>query len=114
MKELDVFKIKDDDDEKEEFLVILGEELSEMDSGEKLLICRAGLDGVQHGGFGFGKRSMEDEMILEVCALNSVVVNAWFKKERGLMSLVTPTLNLKTSCYNLIFQPSNVVLQFVM
>ena len=40
-----------------------------------------GFEGV-HRGFGFGKRNMEGEMILETAdALNLVVLNTWFKKK---------------------------------
>ena len=42
-----------------------------------------GFEGV-HGGFGFGKRNVEGEMILEFAeALNFVVANTWFKKNEG-------------------------------
>ena len=40
-----------------------------------------GFEGV-HGGFGFGKWNVEDEMILEFAdALIRTVLNTWFKKE---------------------------------
>ena len=40
-----------------------------------------GFEGV-HGGFGFGKRNVEGEMILETAnALNLAVLNTWFKKK---------------------------------
>ena len=76
---------------KEEFLAMLGEVVSGIDSSEKLLICGDlnghvgseidGFEGV-HGGFGFGKRNMEGEMILETAdALNLAVLNTWFKKK---------------------------------
>ena len=52
---------------KEEFLAMLGEVVSGIDSGERLLICGDlnghvgseidGFEGV-HGGFGFGKRNV--------------------------------------------------------
>ena len=65
-------------------------------SSEKLLICGDlnghvgseidGFEGV-HGGFGFGKRNMEGEMILETAdALNLAVLNTWFKKEERLFT----------------------------
>ena len=43
---------------------------------------------VLHGGFGFGKRNVEGEMILETAnALNLAVLNTWFeKKERSLVT----------------------------
>ena len=45
-----------------------------------------GFEGV-HGGFGFGKRNMEGEMILETAdALNLAVLNTWFKKEERLFT----------------------------
>ena len=35
-----------------------------------------------HGGFGFGKRNVEGEVILEFAdALNQAVLNMWFKKK---------------------------------
>ena len=47
--------------------------------GLKLMV----FEGV-HGGFGFGDRNVEGEMILETAdALNLVILNTWFtKKER--------------------------------
>ena len=42
-----------------------------------------GFEGV-HGGFGFGKRNVEGEMILETAdALNLAVLNTWFKKKEN-------------------------------
>ena len=82
--------------EKEEFLAMLGEVLSGIDSGERLLICgdlngHVGyeIDGFEsgHGGCGFGKRNVEGEMILETAdALNLAVLNTWFKNERRLFT----------------------------
>ena len=77
--------------EKEDFLAMLGEVVSGIDSSERLLICGDlnghvgseidGFEGV-HGGFGFGKRNVEGEMILEFAdALNLAVLNMWFKKK---------------------------------
>ena len=77
--------------EKEEFLAMLGEVVLGIDSSERLLICGDlnghvgseidGFEGV-HGGFGFGKRNVEGEMILEFAdALNLAVLNTWFKKK---------------------------------
>ena len=76
--------------EKEECFTLLGKMVLEIDDGEKLLICgdlnehvRAGVEGFEgvHGGFGFVKRNVESEMILEFAdALNFVVANTWFKK----------------------------------
>ena len=76
--------------EKGELLTMLGDVVSGIDSGERLLICGelsshvgSGIDGA-HGGFGFGKRNVEDEMILEFAdALNLAVLNTWFKRKRG-------------------------------
>ena len=70
--------------------------MSGIDSDERLLICGElnghvgseidGFEGV-HGGFGFGKRNVEGEMILETAdALNLVVLNTWFKKEKSLVT----------------------------
>ena len=81
---------------KEEFLAMLGEVVSGKDYGERMLICGDlnghvgseidGFEGV-HGGFGFGKRNVEGEMILETAdALNLAVLNTWFKKERSLFT----------------------------
>ena len=78
-------------EDKEEFLAMLGEVVSGIDSGERLLICGDlnghvgseinGFEGV-HRGFGFGKRNMEGEMIFETAdALNLAVLNTWFKKK---------------------------------
>ena len=87
---------------KEEFLAMLVEVVSGIDSGERLLICGDlnghlgseidGFEGV-HGGFGFGKRNVEGEMILETAdALNLAVLNTWFKKkERRLFTYENPT-----------------------
>ena len=79
--------------EKEEFFTLLGKIVSEIDDGEKLLIggdlnghVGAGVEGFEgvHGGFGFGKRNVEGEMILEFAdAWNFVVANTWFKKDEG-------------------------------
>ena len=79
--------------EKEEFFTLLGKIVSEIDDGEKLLIggdlnghVGAGVEGFKgvHGGFGFGKRNVEGEMILEFAdAWNFVVANTWFKKNEG-------------------------------
>ena len=79
--------------EKEEFFTLLGKIVSEIDDGEKLLIggdwnghVGAGVEGFEgvHGGFGFGKRNVEGEMILEFAdAWNLVVANTWFKKNEG-------------------------------
>ena len=71
--------------------------MSGIDSGERLLICGdlnghvwSGIDGA-HGGFGFGKRNVEDEMILEFAdALNLAVLNTLFKKRRGDCSHMSP------------------------
>ena len=40
-----------------------------------------GFEGV-HGGYGFGRRNVDGEMLLEFAdALDFAVVNTWFKKE---------------------------------
>ena len=79
--------------EKQEFFPLLGKIVSEINDGEKLLIggdlnghVGAGVEGFEgvHGGFGFGKRNVEGEMILEFAdAWNYVVANTWFKKDEG-------------------------------
>ena len=46
----------------------------------------AGVEGFEgvHKGFGFGKRNVEGEMILEFADVsNFVVANNWFKKNDG-------------------------------
>ena len=81
---------------RKEFLAMLGQVVSRIDSGERLLICGDlnghvgseidGFEGVP-GGFGFGKRNVEGEMILETTnALNLAVLNTWFKKERRMFT----------------------------
>ena len=74
-------------------LAMLGEVVSAIDSGERLLICgdlnghvRSEIDGFEgvHEGFGFKKRNVEGDIIFETAdALNLVVLNTWFKKEEG-------------------------------
>ena len=64
-----------------------------VDESEKLLICGdlnghvgAEVDGFEgvYGGFGFRKRNVEGEMILEFAdALNLAVANTWFVKDEG-------------------------------
>ena len=39
-----------------------------------------------HGGFGFGKRNVKGEMILEVA--DALVANIWFKNKRRLLTYV--------------------------
>ena len=60
-------------EEKEEFFLVLGKVLSDIDVGEGLLICGdmnghvgAGVDGFEgvYGGYGFGRRSVDGEMLL--------------------------------------------------
>ena len=77
--------------EKEEFLTKLGEVVSRIDSGKRLLIC--GDLSVESEVDGFevcmvvlvlesGMWKLEGEMILEYAdALNWAVTNTWFKKE---------------------------------
>ena len=65
--------------------------MSDIDVGERLLICGdmnghvgAEVDGFEgvHGGYGFGRRNVDGEMLLEFAdALDFAVVNTWFKKE---------------------------------
>ena len=77
--------------EKEEFLTMLVEVVSGIDFGERLLICGDlnehvgseidGFEGV-HGGFGFGKRNVDGEMILETAdALNLACFEHMVQKE---------------------------------
>ena len=79
--------------DKKEFFTLLGKIVSEIDDGEKLLICGdlnrhvgagdEGFEGV-HGGCGFGKGNMEGEMILEFAdALNFVVANTCSRRNEG-------------------------------
>ena len=78
-------------EEKEEFFTVLGKILSDIDVGERLLICGdmnghvgAEVDDFEgvHGGYGFGRRNVDGEMLLEFAdALDFAVVNTWFKKE---------------------------------
>jgi hypothetical protein len=80
-------------EEKEEFLISLGEVLSAVDSGDRLVVCGDmnghvgervdGFEGV-HGGYGYGNRNVEGEMLLEFAdAMDLAVTNTWFKKEDG-------------------------------
>ena len=44
-----------------------------------------GFEGV-HGGYGFGRRNVDGEILLEFAdALDFAIVNTWFKKEVGKM-----------------------------
>ena len=77
--------------EKEEFFTVLGKILSDIDVGERLLVCGnmnghvgAEVDGFEgvHGGYGFGRRNVDGEMLLEFAdTLDFTIVNTWFKKE---------------------------------
>ena len=77
---------------KEEFLAMLREVMSGIySSDERLLICGdlnryvgSGIDDFEgvHGGFGFGKRNVEDGMILEFAD----ALHTWFKKKRRLFT----------------------------
>ena len=78
-------------EEKEEFFTVLGKILSDIDVGERLLICGdmnghvgAEVDSFEgvHGGYGFGRRNVDGEMLLEFSdALDLDIVNTWFKQE---------------------------------
>ena len=83
--------------EKKEFLISLGEVLSAVGADEHLVVCgdmnghvgaRAdGFEGV-HGGFGFGVRNTEGEMLLEFAdAMDLAVASTWFRK--GDQKLIT-------------------------
>ena len=78
-------------EEKEEFYITLGKTLALAGPGEHLMVCgdlnghvgakKDGFDDV-HGGYGFGSRNVEGEMLLECAdAWNLAVTNTWFKKE---------------------------------
>ena len=77
-------------EEKEEFLTSLGEVLLAVDAKERLMVCgdmnghvgtgKDGFEGV-HGGYGYGVRNTEGEMLLEFAdAMDLVVANTWFTK----------------------------------
>ena len=78
-------------EEKEDFLASLREVLSAINTNERLVVCGdmnahvgAGKDGFEdvHGGYGFGVRNTEGEMLLEFAdAMDLTVANTWFKKE---------------------------------
>ena len=78
---------------KEEFFINLGAVLSTIKEGERLVVCGDlnghvgkevdGFEGV-HGGYGFGNRNVEGEMLLEFAdAMNLVLANTCFKKNEG-------------------------------
>src|SRR5664279_4742913 len=80
-------------EEKQEFLISLGTVLSTISEVEHLVVCGDmnghvgkegnGFEGV-HGGYGFGSRNVEGEMLLEFAdAMDLVVANTWFKKDGG-------------------------------
>ena len=82
-------------EEKEEFYISLGKVLSPIDVGERLMVCgdmnghvgsrTDGFEGV-HGGYGFGERNVEGEMLLEFAdAMDLAVTNTWFKKDNRQM-----------------------------
>ena len=78
-------------EEKEEFFASLGEVLSAVDGKERLVVCGdmnghvgAGKDGFEgvHGGYGYGERNPEGEMLLEFAdAMKLVIANTWFRKK---------------------------------
>ena len=82
-------------EEKVEFFTVLGKILSDIDVGDRLLICgdmnghvRAKVDGFEgvHGGYNFGKRNVDGEMLLKFAdALEFAIVNTWSKKEMRMM-----------------------------
>jgi hypothetical protein len=80
-------------EEKEEFLITLGQVLASAGPDERLVVCGDmnghvgtqidGYEGV-HGGYGFGCRNKEGEMLLEFAdAMDLVVANTWFKKKES-------------------------------
>ena len=78
---------------------VLGKILSDIDVGERLLICGdmnghvgAEVDGFEgvHGGYGFDRRNVDGEMLLEFAdALDFAVVNTWFKEVRKMITYET-------------------------
>ena len=79
----------------EEFYEKLFEVVSAINDKESLFLCGdlnghvgqrvEGFEGV-HGGFGFGSRNSEGEMILEFAeSLSLSIANTWFKKEDKLL-----------------------------
>ena len=76
---------------KREFFTVLGKILSDINVGERLLICGdmnghigAEVDSFEgvHGGYGFGRQNVDGEKLLEFAdALDFAVVNTWLKKE---------------------------------
>ena len=75
---------------KEEFYISLGKVLSSVEAKEQLIVCgdmnghvgaqADGYEGV-HGGYGFGSRNVEGEMLLEFAdAMALVVSNTCYKK----------------------------------
>lgn len=80
-------------EEKEEFYISLGKVLSSVEARERLIVCgdmnghvgtvTDGFDDV-HGGYGFGSRNVEGEMLLEFSdAMDLAVANTWFQKTDG-------------------------------
>jgi hypothetical protein len=79
--------------EKEEFYASLGKIVLAIGDREHLAVCGdlnghvgADVDGFEgvHGGYGFGSRNVEGEMLLEFAdAMGLAVMNTWFKKEDG-------------------------------
>ena len=77
-------------EEKEEFHITLSKTLALIGTGEHLIVCgdlnghvaeKDGFDDV-HGGYGFGSRNVEGEMLLECAdAWKLACTNTWFKKE---------------------------------
>ena len=78
-------------EEKEEFWALMNKTVSEISKSERLIVCgdmnghvgekADGFEGV-HGGYGFGDRNVEGEMLLEFGeAMEFVILNTWFQKE---------------------------------
>jgi len=81
--------------EKEEFYETLGRTVDGVGEGEGLFVCgdlnghvgeeTDGYQGV-HGGYGYGSRNLEGELVLEFADARALVVaNTWFKKKPGHM-----------------------------
>ena len=89
---------------KEEFLAMLGEVVSGIDSGERLLICGdlnghvgCEIDGFEglYGGFGFGKRNVEGEMMMR----GRGFARNWREDEKGsLFGVAKQLVNRNRRC----------------
>ena len=94
-------------EEKEDFWVRMIETVSSIGPGERVLIGgdlnghvgaeSSGYEDV-HGGFGFGDRNVEGEMILESAeAMGMIIANTWFKKNGTEKKVTFERDNCKTA-----------------